>query len=204
MNEWIPKIKKAALGVLVIALLWRVFIGSGSTLLVLAAITLMASHAFDWWSARRTIANKTRQEWQEDIRLNELNLQNIHGVQGWENQDVYWIQAKTAEFQLCWAKFNLPKFDKYTARYAHRDPLHDIELPKISGKTLDAWLIDGHKLINSHYEDLQKLEQELAADNHRAVDKFIETDNYEAQFAVIRQNIEALFAPTIQKINANR
>ena len=28
MNEWTPKIKKAALGVLVIAILWRVFIGS--------------------------------------------------------------------------------------------------------------------------------------------------------------------------------
>ena len=205
MNEWTPKIKKAALGVLVIALLWRVFIGSGSTLLILAAITLMASHAFDRWSARRaTVSNLSRQEWQEYIRLSEVKLQGLQGKPGWESDVVSWIMAKTTEYELCRAKLILSKFDKYAPGYAHSNPFDDIELPKNSGKNLEDWLREGDQLMLSQLDSFKKLNQELEAGNHLAAYKYEETDTYEAQYAVIRQNIDALFAPTIQKINASR
>ena len=56
----------------------------------------------------------------------------------------------------------------------------------------------------SQLDSFKKLNQELEAGNHLAAYKYEETDTYEAQYAVIRQNIDALFAPTIQKINASR
>ncbi len=206
MNEWIPKIKKAALGVLVIAILWRVFIGSGSTLLVLAAITLMASHAFDRWSARRaTISNLSRQEWQEYIRLSEVKLQGLQGKPGWESDVVSWIMAKTTEYELCRAKLILSKFDKYDPRYAHSSPVDDIDLPKVSGKSLEGWLREGDQLLLSELEALKQHAQALAAGHHpSAHDEQHSAEAFQAQSAVIRQNIDALFAPTIQKINASR
>lgn len=206
MNEWTPKIKKAALGVLVIALLWRVFIGSGSTLLVLAAITLMVSHAFDRWSARRaTVSNLSRQEWQEYIRLSEVKLQGLQGKSGWENDFDTWLTAKITEYQICRAQLNLSKFDKYDPRYAHRSPVDDIDLPKVSGKSLEGWLREGDQLLLSELEALKQHEQALAAGHHpSAHDEQHSAEAFQAQYAVIRQNIDALFAPTIQKINASR